>query len=130
MLAAIDESRLLGTYTLASSSLILVHDFHVKVSGQPIFTAHSTPSGCTITGRSFSVGSDQHHGGAFEGGSVLPNECIRFRAQLRLIDFSSSGRIEDGDVFPDVQVGFRDGLVAFIELLDDVLAKYCRTADC
>jgi len=96
LLAALDASEVLARYSFVSSSAILVHDFHVKV-----------PHG-------------HHHHAA----SAIDEELIAFRAQLRIVDFSSSGALRDGCVFPDSEVGFRDGVVALIDLLTAVLERY------
>jgi hypothetical protein len=98
LLAALDASEVLARYSFVSSSAILVHDFHVKV-----------PTGATA---------------AAVAGTAFDEELIAYRAQLRVVDFSSSGALKDGTVFSDSEVGFRDGVCSLVDLLGTVLERY------
>lgn len=111
---ALGKSDVLNHYSFSSASVICVHDFHVDIA------------------------SASAHGAEDRGVASVPqpsvsahpwSSCasVRFRAQLRLVDFSSSGAIADGNVFPDNEVGCLDGLNNLVAMLDEVLERYCAT---
>jgi hypothetical protein len=113
LLRLLDTSRVLEHYSFVSSSVILIHDFHVKVFPLPIATNELAP----LSPPAFEHAMMQ---------SLELDDQVKFRARLRIVDFSSSGRIADGTVFRDNDVGFRDGIANLVALLDDVVTRYRR----
>jgi hypothetical protein len=113
LLRVLDSTSVLRHYSFVSSSVIMVHDFHVKV----------IPFNAMAQQLSVSDTEDLSLSHDLPGGASADDQ-IRFRAQLRVVDFSSSGPLTSGEVFQDKEVGFREGVANLVALFDDVLARH------
>lgn len=114
----------LRTYTFASCSLLFFHQCRFRDSpGMARYNTDSSPPTPPdgVSQRLAMMRTSSTSSLSSQNGS--PH--LEFRAQVRLVDFSSSGPVASGLFFPEEIVNTSEALRNLVAVFDAVLEKYC-----